>query len=78
MLEDSSPTTTIVRTESTKEVVQEKPKKETKKKQQIIFTPKILSDFGMEFCRQIILLMNPVIFRRYLNQLNNQARKKRL
>jgi len=32
MLEDSSPTTTIVRTESTKEVVQEKPKKETKKK----------------------------------------------
>ena len=40
------------------------------KRQQVIFTQKILSDFGMDFCRQLILFMNPVIYRRYLNILN--------
>ena len=52
-------------------------KKEKPRREQIMFNPKILSEFGVEFCRQLILFMNPVIYRRYLNLLNQKARKKR-
>jgi hypothetical protein len=57
--------------------VELKPAKKEKRRDQIIFTTKNLNEFGVEFCRQLILFMNPVIYRRYLNILNQKARKKR-
>jgi len=36
-----------------------------------MFNPKILIDFGMDFCKQIVLYMNPVVQRKYLTQLIN-------
>lgn len=40
-------------------------------KAQIFFTPNVLREFGMDYCRCIIIFMNPVLYRRYLNQIMN-------
>eukprot|EP00347_Sterkiella_histriomuscorum_P011037 403373989 len=50
---------------------------EGQSKPQVFFTPRVLCQVGFDFCRSLYHFMNPLQVRKQVNQIMNQARKRK-